>query len=106
MSVEEAERLAQQEKVSGILECRYKAALSRAAAAAAAKHEKLVAKQTKLAVNAARRVEYLKEWNNRMTVQRRPKQGRRWRRRRLLLLRNCCLSCLAARPNFTPAAHP
>ena len=38
-------------------------ALSRAAAAAAAKHEKLVAKQTKLAVNAARRVEYLKEWN-------------------------------------------
>ena len=63
MSVEEAERLAQQEKVSGILECRYKAALSRAAAAAAAKHEKLVAKQTKLAVNAARRVEYLKERN-------------------------------------------
>lgn len=38
-------------------------ALSRAAAAAAAKHEKLVAKQTKLAVNAARRVEYKKEWD-------------------------------------------
>ena len=36
--------------------------LSKAAAAATAKHE-LVAKQTKLLVSAARRVEYKKEWN-------------------------------------------